>query len=104
MSIVNLANNNFSGRFPRSWTFLPWLSQVDLSYNSLSGTLPDQLAFQSMLTSLRLHSNPGIKGTLSPLFRCAQPVHEYGTCNLWLAGRSGQVVVRQTCRGAPVQC
>jgi hypothetical protein len=82
MSIVNLANNNISGRFPRSWTFLPWLSQVDLSYNSLSGTLPDELAFQSMLTSLRLHSNPHIRGTLSPLFRCAAQTRQ-GTRRLY---------------------
>jgi hypothetical protein len=69
ISIINVASNRLTGSFPHSWTFLPWMSQVDLSYNNFSGTLPYELAFQSMLTSLRLHSNPHISGTISPWFR-----------------------------------
>lgn len=81
ISIIQIAGNNLTGTFPRSWTILPWLSQLDLSYNNLSGTVPYELAFQSMLTSLRLHSNPQISGTISPWFRCAESLLQIAFCS-----------------------
>lgn len=69
LSIIDVAGNTLTGSLPRSWTFLPWLTQVDVSYNRLQGTLPMDLALASMLTSLRMHSNPNITGTISPWFR-----------------------------------
>lgn len=36
----------------------------------LTGTLPAELAFQSLLSNLRVQGNTGLRGTLSPWFRC----------------------------------
>jgi hypothetical protein len=42
---------------------------VDASNNELSGTLPWQLAFQSKLSILSLHSNARLSGSISPWWR-----------------------------------
>lgn len=69
LSIISVANNNLTGTIPLSFTMLSWLSILDLSYNQLSGPIPHMLPFQSLLTSLRLHDNERIDGTISPWFR-----------------------------------
>jgi len=46
LEILKLNNNSLTGTLPVSWTLLPWLTSIDVSFNRLSGNLPWEVSMQ----------------------------------------------------------
>eukprot|EP00775_Hariotina_reticulata_P007035 gene7035-7249_t len=69
LELLRLNNNSLTGTLPVSWTLLPWLTSIDVSFNRLSGTLPWELAFQSRLAHFDVSYNTNLTGTITPWFR-----------------------------------
>ncbi|KAL5716367.1 non-specific serine/threonine protein kinase [Ranunculus cassubicifolius] len=65
---LNLSHNNLTGPIPGSLKDMISLSQIDVSYNSLEGLVPDTKALQNALTEFG--HNKGLCGNLKELRPC----------------------------------
>jgi hypothetical protein len=82
---VNLSNNTLTGTIPTSLVLLSKLNRLNLSSNKLSGSIPSAIGFLSKLQSLSLQNNQ-LSGSIPSTFTSLKSAKEVLLFNNSLSG------------------
>jgi hypothetical protein len=67
ISDIDLSYNNLTGTIPAAVSTLPWIKTLRLNSNFLTGTIPPELADMDRLTLLHLQGNKFTRDSPKPL-------------------------------------